>query len=167
MGFFNGNMANAFITLWTTPYIYDFFLQKQLIDSATFDRLMTYYRFIRREMLRIKSHTLWQFKALTEWNKPNFISAEQWQKEQELFRDSINYSAKESKEKVIAFISSLEALPASAKPPQEKANPMFEVFSPSPKSKSASGNSSRNIARKKRKKRPKPTRKKVKRKKRK
>jgi len=119
VGFLGGNKEEMVITLYTIPYIYDYFLKQQYIDEETYNRLMEYYEFARREVLRFFGSTFWKYKGLYSWKKPNYLSVERYEKERALMLESINWTGAEGEKNIKEFLDSLPKLPNYVEPPIE------------------------------------------------
>ncbi|MEM6964661.1 MAG: hypothetical protein AAF573_07850, partial [Bacteroidota bacterium] len=134
------------------------------IDEKTYHRLITYYQFTRRALYQVESNYIWRFSDLFTWAKPDFMTVEEWESEQQLFKNSIQLTKDEALAAANAYISNLQPLPAEATPPAPEPSP-FEKMWLAPEEQSAgvnknnsSKNKSRSAAKKKRKKRVKPKR---------
>jgi len=110
-GFIGGNREAMFIAMWTLPYIFDYLLEKQYIDQVLFSRLMEYYQHVKRDNLLVYKHDLWKYKALYDWNKPNYISTEEFEQEKQLAQQSIGWKQ--------AYIDTLPELPSYVIPPKK------------------------------------------------
>ena len=163
MGMFGENKQAMVIISFTIPYLYDFLLQRQLIDKPLFDQLMTYYQFLRRSIFKIIGNRLWQYKGLHTWEKPGFISQESWKAEKLLFCKTINKSDDEAKQIIEDYIATLDELPDEAIPPLPDPSPFEKLLNQQgvPKKKKVFSK----ISRPKRKRTTKPKRKKKKKKK--
>lgn len=122
-GFFGENRTGMFISMWTLPYLYDFFHQQNYIDTPFYTRLMEYYQYIRRELLNTFRQTLWKYKGLYSWSKPNFLSDSAFKAEEQLMQASINWNAVDAKKEVAAYRESLPSLPKYVVPPPPEPSP--------------------------------------------
>lgn len=118
-GFFSGNSREMFIVTWTLPYIYDYFLERDYVDTPTFNRLMEYYEFVRRFLLNIKGNDLWKYKSLYKWKKPSYLSETTYKQEETLFLNSIAWTSEEAKKEINAYKATLPELPSYVEPPIE------------------------------------------------
>lgn len=118
-GFLGGNREGMFIATWTFPYLFDYLLKKQYIEEEEFSRLMEYYEYVRRDVFRAISQNLWKYKALYEWNKPNYISTEEFEQEKQLVLQSIEWTKEEAEQKIQAYQDALPSLPDYVIPPRE------------------------------------------------
>ena len=164
-GFLGGNRHAMTITSLTIPYIFDWLLKAEYIEKPDFDRLMQYYSFIRRVVLNIASNTLWMYKGIYDWKKPDYISEEHFEAEKSLTLNSVNQTREEAKEAIQQYKDNLPELPKEAIPPDPEPSPFEKLFSEpimSPKPDKPAARVSRPKV--KRKRRPKPNRRKKKKK---
>lgn len=117
-GFIGGNKDAMFIAMWTLPYIFDYFLEKQYIDRVLFSRLMEYYQHVKRDNFLPYRRNLWKYKALYDWNKPSYISTEEFEQEKQLALQSIGWKQEEARQKIKAHIDTLPELPSYVIPPK-------------------------------------------------
>lgn len=118
-GFAGNNREDLFITTWTLPYIFDYLLKKQYVDEVLFSRLMEYYQHVRRDTFRRTNQDLWKYKALYDWNKPTYISAEEFEQEKQLVLESIGWTREEANQKIQVHLDALPPLPSYVVPPKE------------------------------------------------
>ncbi len=114
-----GSQEGIFIAIWTFPYIFDYLLKKQYVDEEQFSRLMKYYQYARRDVFRTSNQDLWKYKALYDWHKPAYISAEEFEQEKQLVLESTECTREEAYEKTQTYLDALPVLPSYVTPPKE------------------------------------------------
>ena len=80
---------------------------------------MEYYQHVKRDNLLVYKHDLWKYKALYDWNKPNYISTEEFEQEKQLAQQSIGWKQEEARQKIKAYIDTLPELPSYVIPPKK------------------------------------------------
>ena len=124
VGFMGGNRAEMYMTFWTIPYLYDFFLKQEYIDEPTHQRLMEYYQFSKRRILEGLGSTFWKYKGVYTWKRPQYLSEAEELQEKKLMLDSINWTREEGKETIQQYLNTLPELPSYVVPPRVPS--MFE-----------------------------------------
>ena len=114
VGFLGGNKDEAFISLYLIPYVYDFFLQQNFIDTETFTRLMYVYEASHRSAIKSTGNKFWKYYGLYSWKKPGYMSEEQFSREKTLLENSYGQSHEEFETALKEFFLSSEKLPQAA-----------------------------------------------------
>jgi len=161
-GFIGENRTGMFNVSMTIPYLYDYFLQQGYIDETIYTRLMEYYDFYRRELLKVAGQSLWQYKGVYTWKKPNFITEDRFRQEEALMLDSINWKYEHSRKHIADYTKELASLPKSAAPPPPEPSPWEKMMTTNSQNVlgAPSGKRPTNRPKKKRKKKHKDNRKK-------
>lgn len=118
-GFLGENKIGMFLSLYTLPYIYDYFFKMNYINEVTYAKLQQYYDYLRRTLIHITAEELWQYKGLYTWKKPDFISQEVFEKEKALLLNSINLTRDQARNAAKEYVVSLPSLPDDVIPPVE------------------------------------------------
>lgn len=125
-GMLGSNQSGMMGVVWVVPYIYDHFLNLGYIDEITHFRMMEYYQFTRRACLKMENNTLWKYAGFYTWQKPKFISEEDFAKEKSLVAATVKMTMQEGKDAIQEHIESLPKLPKSATPTVPKQNPLLK-----------------------------------------
>jgi len=92
---------------------------------------MEYYDFYRREVLIVAGQSLWKYKGIYTWKKPNFLTEDRFRQEEAIMLDSINWKYEDSRNNLQNYIDQLPALPESATPPPPEPSPWSKMMTQS------------------------------------
>ena len=89
-GLLSQKQTEGFALLWGIPYLYDFLLSKEIISKRLYDRLIDIIKNLKPDIQKVASTDLWVYTFWTSWASPDYLSEEDFEREKELFENSIN-----------------------------------------------------------------------------
>lgn len=88
-GFLSLRQAVGFGILWGLPYIYDFLLSRQLIQSQMQQQAIAISTELKTQLIQGFEHSLWRYDFVHRWSPPDSIDPAEFATEAEQFAASL------------------------------------------------------------------------------
>jgi len=91
-GMFIDNKSEMIAVLWGSVYVYDFLKEIEIIRQSTFDNFIEISRIMKGKVIGQFTRDLWNSNFVHSWEKPDSISAIEFNEEEKIFKKSIHFT---------------------------------------------------------------------------
>ena len=89
---FSNDKTENFAVLWGSVYIYDFLLEKGLIDASIYNTFIKVNQELKGIQIAKNISVLWEYDFVHRWQKPNGITEAEFVNETKIFQKSKSFS---------------------------------------------------------------------------
>ncbi len=91
---FQDNTSEMIALLWGSVYVYDFLKSIEIINQKTYDNFLHTSRVLKGREIAENTSGLWNSNFVHSWEKPDSVSATEFEAEEALFKKSITLKNK-------------------------------------------------------------------------
>lgn len=89
--YFVDNSQLMIAVLWGSNYVYDFLYSVDLIDQKNYENAIMVSKNLKTKVIETLSENLWNYNFVHLWQKPDSISESEFEKEKNLFVESLYF----------------------------------------------------------------------------
>jgi len=97
-GLLSQKQTEGFALLWGIPYLYDFLLSKEIISKRLYGKVIDIVKKLKPDIQKVASTDLWVYTFWTSWTPPSYLTENEFEKEKDIFENSINKTSPLSEE---------------------------------------------------------------------